>query len=105
MKSNPQTIHPKFQSKQLFEKRSICKSKNIIKFILALLFVMTVNQIYYSRTNITSDICFHRKSYVISGNNAFFSLKSCQEMGINSAYFEIKNDYYNDEKLTSIFNI
>jgi len=50
MKSNSQTKLLKFQSEQLFEKTSICKSRNNIKFVLALLFVMTINQISYSQT-------------------------------------------------------
>ena len=104
MKSNSQTKLTKFQSKQLFEKTSFSKSANIIKFILALLFVMTVNQISYSQTNLTPDVCSQWESFGQSGNNTLLSLRTCQETDNNTAYFEIKNDSNYDVKLRYVIN-
>ena len=104
MKSNSQTKLTKFQSKQLFEKTSFSKSANIIKFILALLFVMTVNQISYSQTNLTPDICSQWESLENSGDNALLSFRSCQETDNNTAYFEIKNDSNYDVKLSYVLH-
>jgi hypothetical protein len=104
MKSNSQTKLQKFQSKQLIEQASIYKSTNILKFILALLFVMTVNQISYSQTNLTPDVCSQWESFGQSGNNALLSLRTCQETDNNTAYFEIKNDSNYDVKLTYVLH-
>lgn len=104
MKSNTQTKLPKFQSKQLIEQASIYKSTNILKSILALIFVMTVNQISYSQTNLTPDVCTQWEAFGKSGNNALLSLRSCQETDNNTAYFEIKNDSNYDVSLTYVLH-
>jgi len=94
----------KFQTEQMFEKASSSKSTNIMKFILALLFVMTVNQISYSQTNLTPDVCSKWESFGESGNNALLSLRSCQETDNNTAYFEIKNESNYDVKLSYVLH-
>ena len=104
MKTNSQTKLPKFQSKQLIEQASIYKSTNILKFILALLFVMTVNQISYSQTNLTPNVCSQWESFGQSGNNALLSLRTCQETENNTAYFEIKNESNYDVRLKYVIN-
>jgi hypothetical protein len=104
MKSNSQTKLPKFQSEQLLEKTSISKSRNIVKFILALLFVMFINQISYSQTNLTPDICNQWESYGKSGNNALLFLRTCQETDNNTAYFEIKNESNYNVRLRYVIN-
>ena len=104
MKLNSQTKLPKFQSKQLFENASSSKSKNIMKFILALLLVITVNQISYSQTNLTPDVCSQWEYFEKSGDNALLSFRSCQETDNNTAYFEIKNDSNYDVKLTYVLH-
>ncbi len=104
MKTNSQTKLPKFQSKQLIEQASIYKSTNILKFIFALLFVITVNQISYSQTNLTPDVCSQWESFGLSGNNALLSLRTCQETDNNTAYFEIKNDSNYDVRLRYVIN-
>ena len=104
MKTNSQTKLPKFQSKQLIEQASIYKSTNILKFIFALLFVITVNQISYSQTNLTPDVCSQWESFGQSGNNALLSLRTCQETDNNTAYFEIKNDSNYDVRLRYVIN-
>jgi PDZ domain-containing secreted protein len=104
MKSNSQTKLPKFQSKQLFEKASSSKSTNIMKFILVLLLVMTVNQISYSQTNLTPDTCTQWEAFGEIGNNALLSFRSCQETDNNTAYFEIKNESNYDVKLSYVLH-
>ena len=104
MKLNSQTKLPKFQSKQLFENASSSKSKNIMKFILALLLVMTVNQISYSQTNLTPDVCSQWEYFEKSGDNALLSFRSCQETDNNTAYFEIKNESNYDVRLKYVIN-
>ena len=104
MKLNSQTKLPKFQSKQLFENASSSKSKNIMKFILALLLVMTVNQISYSQTNLTPDVCSQWEYFEKSGDNALLAFRSCQETDNDTAYFEIKNDSNYDVKLSYVLH-
>lgn len=103
MKLNSRIKLPKFQSIHFFKNACRSKSTNIIRSVLALLFVMAINQISYSQTNSISNIISQQEAYSNSGNNPVLSLRSCQETDKNTAYFDIKNESNCDVKPTSIF--